>query len=178
MKHVFYLLRFIKSLTALAAAILLLTAGPWALTSSAHDQNDSRYLSGSWEWDAKGWRFSNQGNLTYYASSWGEYQNKSYYFNPVGYMVTGWNSIDGYWYYFNPEKGKDEGAMVTGWIYDPDYKGWFYTNSYGIMVTGWHKISGEWYYFNPQSDGSMGLMAVSRVVDGHYVDSEGRMNDA
>ena len=67
--------------------------------------------------------------------------------------------------------------MMTGWIYDPDYKGWFYTNPSGILVTGWNKIGGGWYYFNPESDGTLGLMAVNQVIDSYYVDSDGKMNE-
>lgn len=92
-------------------------------------------------------------------------------------MVTGWNYINNHWYRFNPEKGSHEGAMMTGWIFDPDYNGWFYTNPSGILVTGWNKIGGEWYYFNPDSDGTMGLMAVNQVIDGYYVNSDGKMNE-
>lgn len=180
MKHAFYLPQLKKRfafLAVLTACVLMPFKGLGSLTSLAHDKSESRYLSGTWEQDSKGWWFSNAGNPAYYTSSWGEYQEHSYYFDANGYMVTKWSQIDGHWYYFNPEKGKDEGAMTMGWIYDPDYKGWFYTNKYGIMITGWHKIDGDWYYFSPKSDGNMGLMAASQVVDGHYVDSKGRMND-
>ncbi len=92
-------------------------------------------------------------------------------------MATGWRFINDNWYYFNPNQGKEEGAMVTGWVYDSDLCGWFYTNQIGIMVTGWHKIDGFWYYFNPKSNGLLGLMAINQFVDGSYVDANGRMNE-
>ena len=119
----------------------------------------------------------NLGNPAYFTSTWAEYQGYSYYFGADGYLVTGWNYINNHWYRFNPEKGSHEGAMMTGWIFDPDYNGWFYTNPSGILVTGWNKIGGEWYYFNPDSDGTMGLMAVNQVIDGYYVNSDGKMNE-
>ena len=134
-------------------------------------------LNGTWEKDDHGWWFANKGNPDYFTSTWAEYQGYSYYFGADGYLVTGWNYINNHWYRFNPEKGSHEGAMMTGWIYDPDYKGWFYTNPSGILVTGWNKIGGEWYYFNPESDGTLGLMAVNQVIDSYYVDSDGKMNE-
>ena len=167
----------IKSIAVLAVCSLFFSVGSGAITSFAHTPDESRFLNGTWEKDDHGWWFANKGNPDYFTSTWAEYQGYSYYFGADGYLVTGWNYINNHWYRFNPEKGNHEGAMMTGWIYDPDYKGWFYTNPSGILVTGWNKIGGEWYYFNPESDGTLGLMAVNQVIDSYYVDSDGKMNE-
>lgn len=177
MIHHFHNLR-IKSIAALAACSLFLSTGPGVFTSFAHTADESRFLSGTWIEDEHGWWFANNGNPDYFTSTWAEYQGHSYYFGADGYVVTGWNYINNHWYRFNPEKGHLEGAMMIGWIYDPEYGGWFYTNPSGILVTGWNKIDGEWYYFNQESDGTLGIMAANQVIDGHYVDSEGRMNES
>lgn len=177
MRHPHHRIR-IKKLAAIAACSLFLAAGPGVITSLAHSPEESRFLNGSWVKDEHGWWFSNKGNPDYFTSTWAEYQGHSYFFGADGYVVTGWQFLNNHWYRFNPEDGSLQGAMMIGWIYDPDYGGWFYTNQSGIMVTGWHKIDGSWYYFNPESNGTMGLMAVSRIVDGYYVDSEGRMNES
>ena len=67
--------------------------------------------------------------------------------------------------------------MVTGWIHDSHYNSTFYTNQIGIMVTGWHKIDAHWYYFNPGQNGVVGQMAVSQVIEGSYVNADGKMNE-
>ncbi len=169
--------KLIRRAAAVFAASLFLSAGIRPLDSFAHTKDESIYLAGTWIKDEVGWRFFNQWNSTFPAGKWAEYQGHSYYFMDNSYMATGWRLLNNRWYYFNPHEGKDEGSMVTGWVHDPDYGGWFYTNQIGIMVTGWHKIDGFWYYFNPNSDGLLGRMAVNQVIDGSYVDAGGRMNE-
>ena len=115
----------IKSIAVLAVCSLFFSMGSGALTSFAHTPDESRFLNGTWEKDDHGWWFANKGNPDYFTSTWAEYQGYSYYFGADGYLVTGWNYINNHWYRFNPEKGSHEGAMMTGWIYDPDYEGWF-----------------------------------------------------
>ncbi|MEY8354718.1 glucan-binding protein [Lachnospiraceae bacterium 54-53] len=169
---------YIRIACAAAASIfLLLASGTGLITSFAHTKDESIYLAGIWQKDENGWRFFNQWNSSSPAGKWAEYQGNSYYFMDNGYMATGWHMLNGRWYYFNPYPGKQEGSMVTGWINDHAYGGWFYTNRNGIMVTGWHKIDGYWYYFNPEPDGVLGLMAANRMIDDAYVDSNGRMNE-
>ena len=165
----------VRTVVALAVFILSLEAGPWHMNSFAHTKDESIYMSGNWVKDEAGWRFFNQWNSSSPAGTWGEHQGNSYYFMDNGYMATGWKYINDHWYYFNPAVGKQEGSMVTGWIHDPDYNGWFYTSEQGIMATGWHKIDGSWYYFNQDQKNVHGLMATSKMIDGSYVDSSGRM---
>lgn len=174
----FNLLRLISSrfLTSILLLSMLITSlGTFRITSYAHTMEESIYLSGHWTKDAVGWRFFNQYNASYPAGQWAEYNGNSYYFMDNGYLAIGWQSLHGHWYYFNPTPDNTQGAMMTGWIFD--YNGWYYTNELGIMVTGWHKIQGFWYYFNQNSDGVLGLMAKNKVVDGSYVDADGKMNE-
>lgn len=77
-------------------------------------------------------------------------------------MLTGWQLINNQWYYLCTEEdtktkaGLKEGAMATGWHYDPTYQRWFYLSSDGAMAVGWKEIDGKRYYFNPESDGTRG----------------------
>ncbi|WP_313346149.1 glucan-binding protein [Lacrimispora sp.] len=166
-----------RSIVAMTALFLFLLAGSSHTLSFAHTKDESVYISGQWVEDEVGWRFVNHWNSSSPAGTWAEYQGYSYYFMDNGYMVTGWKYLNNHWYFFNKGKGKQEGSMVIGWVYDPDYNGWFYTNEYGILSTGWHRISGSWYYFNQNQDGVLGLMATNRMVEGSYVDANGRMNE-
>jgi sialidase-1 len=168
--------KIIKS-TAVIALSLLLTPWTGIVNSSAHTTDESIYLGGSWVRDEAGWRFYSEWNGVYPAGQWGEYEDHSYYFMDNSYLATGWTFVNDRWYYFNPHEGKYQGSMMTGWIFDADYDGWFYTNELGIMVTGWHKIGGYWYYFQTESDGKQGLMAANQFIEGFYVNSDGQMNE-
>jgi sialidase-1 len=172
---------FLAPAIRLAAATLLsvwfATYGADTFTSYAHTKEESIYISGNWVKDDAGWRYFNQWNSKYPAGQWIEYQGHSYYFMDNGYMATGWRYLNNHWYYFNTEEGSTQGAMVTGWIRDSNYNSTFYTNQIGIMVIGWHKIDASWYYFNPGPDAVVGQMAVSRVIEGSYVNADGKMNE-
>ncbi|MCD7966511.1 MAG: glucan-binding protein, partial [Clostridiaceae bacterium] len=106
--------RKIKSIAALAACCLFVSAGTGVFPSFAHTPDESRFLNGTWEKDDHGWWFANKGNPAYFTSTWAEYQGYSYYFGADGYLVTGWNYFNNHWYRFNPEIGSDEGALMTG----------------------------------------------------------------
>lgn len=166
-----------KKAVFITACSLLFISEAGVFTAYAHTEAESRYLSGTWMKDDHGWWFANRGNPDYYTFTWAEYRENSYYFGADGYLVTGWQYINDRWYYFSPYEGSTEGAMIRGWVHDPNYNGWFYTDQNGIMVTGWRKIDGYWYYFNAGPEGTLGLMAVNCVVDDAYVDSDGRMNE-
>lgn len=64
--------------------------------------------------------------------------------------LTGWQKMGDKWYYLDNHNG----MMYTGWVYDPNYKGWFYLDSSGAMTTGWQKVNGKWYYLSPTTTGS------------------------
>ncbi len=73
----------------------------------------------------------------------------------------------------NPAAGDGQGAMVTGWHFDPVYQTWFYLVSEGSMATGWQLVGDKWYYLNPTADGTQGAMAANTYIDGYYVGADG-----
>ena len=84
-------------------------------------------------------------------SKWQSIDNKWYYFNEDGYMLTGKVEIDGATYYLG-----EDGSRKTGWVQlleeDDDYEeefSWYYFNSNGKMVENEvdKKINGEYYTF-------------------------------
>lgn len=171
--------RILQKLILSIAAVIIWGSGPAQITGYASNTNNPTFLNGSWQQDEKGWRFAqNYGNTPYPANQWGKLNERRYYFDEEGYAVTGWLSIDDSWYYFNPEPGRGYGVMLTGWLKDNQYGGWFYFNHLGIMVTGWHKIDGDWYYFHTGPDRTKGIMASDQLIDDYYLDHTGRMNDS
>lgn len=129
-------------------------------------------MHGNWIADANGWKFRKDSG-DYATNSWGFINNKWYFFDANGNMVTGWYPVNGQWYYLNPADGAEQGVMLTGWVRDASYNGWFYLNESGAMLTGWQQINGIWYYLNPISDGTRGIMAVNTTIDGYYVNADG-----
>lgn len=115
----------------------------------------------------------------YAKNRWGIIGGPWYYFDAEGRMLTGWQLLNNQWYYLwtvedaKAESGRTEGAMATGWYFDPVYQSWFYFDRNGAMATGWREIAGNWYYFNPVSDGTRGAMAVNRQIEGWNVDRNG-----
>lgn len=140
-------------------------------------------LLGTWvRTDIGIWRFrlSSGG---YAKNRWGIEDGLWYRFNTEGHMLTGWQLIDGKWYYLCTEEaakersGRKEGAMVTGWQFDPIYQKWFYFDVNGAMVTGWREIGGKWYYFSQEADGTRGSMFAGRKSpDGYELDEDGVWN--
>ena len=97
------------------------------------------------------WVYLRNGSLVH--SEWIKENDKWYYLNKKGVMVTGWQelpwqgSVD--WYYFD-----SSGAMVKGWQQLSWSKGtnWFYFSDSGAMLKNTSRnIDGKTYYFN--SDG-------------------------
>lgn len=128
-------------------------------------------LRGTWERMENGiWRFR-QTNGIYAAGRWGMVDKLWYYFNGEGCMVTGWQFINNQWYYLCTEEdtktkaGLKEGAMATGWHYDPAYQRWFYLSADGAMAVSWKEIDGKRYYFNPESDGTRGALQEENIGD-------------
>lgn len=104
-----------------------------------------------WIFDANAskWCAKKDGNWVY---GWLKDNDKWYYLNSEGYMVTGWLKDGNEWYYLKPEQGE----MITGWLWDDSYQGWFYLNpDKGNMVTGWLKDNETWYYLKPDFGGKM-----------------------
>lgn len=70
-----------------------------------------------------------------------------YYFNSTGKNVKEkWEKIDNKWYYFN-----DIGTMLTGWILDDMY----YCDQNGVMLTGWQKLIPPEGYEEEYNNGPM-----------------------
>lgn len=127
-------------------------------SSSGSDSGSSSVLSssptansrssGTWIQDAAGWRYLLPGG---------------------GYTADRWQQINGVWYRFGTDT-----YMMTGWVNDSVYNGWFYLDNTGAMVTGWQLIDGKWYYFHTVSDGNKGKMLSDTVTpDGFKVGIDG-----
>ncbi|WP_243138940.1 leucine-rich repeat protein [Hungatella hathewayi] len=121
-------------------------------------------LRGTWERTETGiWKFR-QISGAYAVSRWGMVDGLWYYFDGEGRMLTGWQFINNQWYYLCREEdsktktGLKEGAMATGWHFDPIYQAWFYLDTSGAMAVGQKVIDGKQYYFNPEPDGTRGAM--------------------
>ena len=139
-------------------------------------------LRGVWmQTDTGIWMFR-QTNGAYAKNRWGIVDGQWYYFDGDGKMLIGWQWLGNQWYYLHTEEtartkaGMKEGAMASGWHFDPVYQKWFYLDASGAMVTDWREIDGKWYYFNPVSDGQRGIMYTDAWIDGWYVDKNGIWN--
>ena len=142
--------------------------------------------SGKWKQNSKGWWYE-YSDGSYAKETFVTINNKTYYFNKNGYMVTGWKQIKNKWYYFN-----SNGAMKTGWVkygnkwYYMNAKngqmtvGWlywknkyYYLNSSGTMRTGWLYWKNKYYYFN--SDGQMMTGWITWKGNNYYTNSNGEL---
>lgn len=155
-------------------------------------------MEGTWQSDGQGgWKFQKKDG-SFAASTWGHINGCWYYFDAHSNMATGWCSVNGHWYYLNSAEGGGQGAMISGWYFDPVYQSWFYLlpegsmatgwqlvdgrwyylnpsaeGTQGAMVTGWQKIGEKWYYLNPEPGAAQGAMAASTTIDGYYVGEDG-----
>ncbi len=110
---------------------------------------------GSWVQDARGWRYTLNGQIP--SAQWGylPYNGKFawYYFDQDGYMKTGW---------FTDEKGR------TYYLH-PAADG-----TRGYMYTGWNLIDGKWYYFSMEEGSGNGMLLKNTTTpDGYKVDGNG-----
>ncbi len=138
---------------------------------------------GKWIKDSIGWWYKNADG-SYPANRWQFINNKWYFFNKAGYMVTGWILSNNKWYYLDTDGAMLEdswvfyknhwyflkggnGDMATGWILWKNQ--WYYLNADGSMKTGWLLDKDIWYYLNENGD-----MAVNCTTpDGYRVGSNG-----
>ncbi|MCB6608879.1 hypothetical protein V3C10_12085 [[Clostridium] symbiosum] len=139
--------------------------------------------SGSWEKQPGGvWKFHKDGSADapgsgaagpaaavtdgarYAANEWLYIDGFWYLFDADGRMVVDWACVNGAWYYLSTaeyaaaDAGLKEGAMVTGWLFDPFTRQWYWLDESGVMAVGWVEIDGRRYYFNPESDGKRGAL--------------------
>ena len=134
----------------------------------------------NWQRDAKGWWILNP-NGSYPKSQWLWMNNRWYYFNQEGYMLTGWLFYNNAWYYFEENEGSEQGKMSLGW---KEIRGfWYYFSEEvgaenGKMRTGWQELKGKWYYLNPQAGADNGKMLFNTKVDGYILGTDGAWQTA
>ena len=129
----------------------------------------------NWQRDAKGWWILNPDG-TYPKAQWLLLNNRWYYFNQEGYMLTGWLFYNNAWYYFEEKEGSEQGKMSLGW---KEIRGfWYYFSEEvgaenGKMRTGWQEVKGKWYYLNPQVGAENGKMLYNTKVQGYTLGADG-----
>ena len=134
----------------------------------------------NWQRDAKGWWIQNPDG-TYPKAQWLLLNNRWYYFNQEGYMLTGWLFYNNAWYYFEEKEGGEQGKMSVGW---KEIRGfWYYFSEEvgaenGKMRTGWQELKGKWYYLNPQAGADNGKMLFNTKVEGYPLGSDGAWQTA
>lgn len=120
-------------------------------------------FTGKWIQDQIGWWYKNADG-SYPANKWQFINDKWYFFNKAGYMVTGWILSNNKWYYLDTD-----GVMLEdSWIFYKNH--WYFLKSgNGDMAIGWILWKNKWYYLNENGD-----MAVNCITpDGYQVDSNG-----
>ena len=129
----------------------------------------------NWQRDAKGWRIQNPDG-TYPKAQWLLLNNRWYYFNQEGYMLTGWLFYNNAWYYFEEKEGSEQGKMSVGW---KEIRGfWYYFSEEvgaenGKMRTGWQEVKGKWYYLNQEVGAENGKMLFNTKVEGYTLGADG-----
>ena len=129
----------------------------------------------NWQRDAKGWWILNPDG-SYPKSQWLWINNRWYYFNQEGYMLTGWLFYNNAWYYFEENEGSEQGKMSLGWKEIHGF--WYYFSEEvgaenGKMRTGWQEVKGKWYYLNPKSGAENGKMLYNTKVQGYTLGPDG-----
>ena len=129
----------------------------------------------NWQRDARGWWIQNPDG-TYPKAQWLLLNNRWYYFNQEGYMLTGWLFYNNAWYYFEEKEGSEQGKMSVGW---KEIRGfWYYFSEEagaenGKMRTGWQEVKGKWYYLNQEVGAENGKMLFNTKVDGYILGADG-----
>ena len=129
----------------------------------------------NWQRDAKGWWILNPDG-TYPKAQWLLLNNRWYYFNQEGYMLTGWLFYNNAWYYFEEKEGSEQGKISVGWKELHGF--WYYFSEEvgaenGKMRSGWQEVKGKWYYLNPVSGKDNGKMLANTKVDGYTLGADG-----
>lgn len=104
----------------------------------------------NWQRDAKGWWIQNPDG-TYPKAQWLLLNNRWYYFNQEGYMLTGWILYNNAWYYFEEKEGGEQGKISVGW----------------------KEIRGFRYYFSEEVGAENGKMLFNTKVDGYTLGADG-----
>ena len=117
-------------------------------------------LATGWKKENNKWYFYKDGDSLKYLQT---INNKKYYFNGKGAMLTGW--IKGKkWMYADLRSG----VLFTGW-HKINGKWYLFKYADSTMITGWAKTGGKWYYLN--SDGSMRTGWVKYKNVWYYLDN-------
>ena len=129
----------------------------------------------NWQRDARGWWIQNPDG-TYPKAQWLLLNNRWYYFNQEGYMLTGWLFYNNAWYYFEEKEVGEQGKMSVGW---KEIRGfWYYFSEEvgaenGKMRSGWQEVKGKWYYLNQEVGAENGKMLFNTKVDGYTLGADG-----
>ncbi len=118
-----------------------------------------------WEKDENGQSRYRKSDGTYVANSWLTVDEKSYYMDANGVMLTDTITPDGLYVNTRGEQTK----YIPGW--EQDDKGWRYVKKDGSDASAaWiQNTDGKWYYFN-----MAGYMVMNTTTpDGFYVDANG-----
>lgn len=122
-------------------------------------------VTSGWETDAAGQTRYQKSDGTYISNSWLTVDEKSYYMDNSGIMLTDTITPDGVYVNRKGEKTR----YIPGWKQED--KGWRYVMKNGLDASAsWiQDTDGKWYYFN------MAGYMVSDVItpDGFYVDMNG-----
>ena len=132
---------------------------------------------------------------------WAKYDNKWYYMDDDGHMMTGFIGFDNSYNILTDPRDLDDaefvsyldedGVMVTGWLNLGETEQtrpgqslsnqYYYFKSDGTMVTGWYKINNKWYYMCTESTGEYekgqlvtGLYTIEEK--NYYFDKDGVMS--
>lgn len=137
-------------------------------------------------WQPDQWIYNGQwwyryGDGSYPVAKFETINDKKYYFDNVGYMVTGWKLIDKDWYYFN-----DSGVMAKKQWIDNYYLGkggkmaksqWIgvhYVDASGLWQPDQWVYNGKWWY--RYGDGSYPKEKFDVIGDNvYYFDKNGYM---
>jgi len=116
-----------------------------------------QYIGGSWfyfDYQSKdyngGYGFEMIADRTYYIDETPDddkYETTPYHFGADGAMTTGW--------YYNPSATDPVGK---------NYGAWYYSDNSGVVQTGWQYMGGCWYYFDDYS-GAMYSDGYSWIYD-------------
>ena len=167
--------------------------GPWSEYSETFDVDEdyademregksSSGESGQKPTAAVGWQSDETGywwqrsDGTYPKNEWMTINDRQYYFDGNGYMVTGWVDIGGNQYYFD-ENGAyhPEGYQTAGrgeWKQDNIGRWWQWADG-TYPVNDWAELDGEWYFFD--STGYMKTGWISWKGQWYYCGPDGKM---
>lgn len=144
--------------------------------------NATNIKNGSWVKDNNGWMWLNA-DRTWAKDGWKKINNKDYFFNTNGYMVTGWVFNGGNWYYCSLNGDKVVNTTIDGckldakgvWVGNANSwfqwgKDWYFFGQKGELVRNqWTQWKGVWYYL-----GDNGVMLTNTTTpDGYKVGADG-----